>query len=251
MNKRILLLIPARMGSSRFPGKPLVKILNKTPMIGFIYNNIKNSKMIKSSYVATCDQEICDYIKSIDGDYMITSKKHERASERCSEALIKIEKKLKTKFDIVTMLQGDEPLISLKMIEKGIIPLIKDRNINVTNLISKIHTKEEFIDKNCIKVVFDNNLNALMFSRNPIPSKNNKKFYGFKQVCSISFRRNFLIKYLKMKETQLEKLESIDMLRVIENGYQVRLVEIKGKIQSVDTKKDLIKVNKILSKNLI
>ncbi len=146
------------------------------------------------------------------------------------------------------MLQGDEPLISLKMIEKGIIPLINDKNVNVTNLISKIYTKDEFIDKNCIKVVFDKNLNALMFSRNPIPSKNYKKYYGFKQVCSISFRRNFLIKYLRMKETTLEKLESIDMLRVLENGFPVKLVEIKGKIQSVDTKKDLIKVNKILQK---
>lgn len=248
MKKKILLLIPARMGSSRFPGKPLVKILNKTPMIGFIYNNIKNSKVIRNSYVATCDEEICNYIKSINGNYVMTSKKHERASERCSEALIKIEKKLKIKFDIVTMLQGDEPLISLKMIEKGIIPLINDKNVNVTNLISKIYTKDEFIDKNCIKVVFDKNLNALMFSRNPIPSKNYKKYYGFKQVCSISFRRNFLIKYLRMKETTLEKLESIDMLRVLENGFPVKLVEIKGKIQSVDTKKDLIKVNKILQK---
>ena len=248
MKKKILLLIPARMGSSRFPGKPLVKILNKTPMIGFIYNNIKNSKVIKDSYVATCDEEICNYIKSINGNYVMTSKKHERASERCSEALIKIEKKLKIKFDIVTMLQGDEPLISLKMIEKGIVPLINDKNVNVTNLISKIYTKDEFIDKNCIKVVFDKNLNALMFSRNPIPSKNYKKYYGFKQVCSISFRRNFLIKYLRMKETTLEKLESIDMLRVLENGFPVKLVEIKGKIQSVDTKKDLIKVNKILQK---
>ncbi len=236
------------MGSSRFPGKPLVKILNKTPMIGFIYNNIKNSKIIKNSYVATCDDEICNYIKSINGNYIMTSKKHERASERCSEALVKIEKKLKLKFDIVTMLQGDEPLISIKMIEKGIIPLIKDKSINVSNLMAKIHTKEEFIDKNCIKVVFDKNLNALMFSRNPIPSKNYNKFYGFKQVCSISFKRDFLIKYLKMKETPLEKLESIDMLRILENGFDVKLIEIKGKIQSVDTKKDLLKVNKILSK---
>jgi len=248
MKKKILLLIPARMGSSRFPGKPLVKILNKTPMIGFIYNNIKNSKIIKNSYVATCDDEICNYIKSINGNYIMTSKKHERASERCSEALVKIEKKLKLKFDIVTMLQGDEPLISIKMIEKGIIPLIKDKSINVSNLMAKIHTKEEFIDKNCIKVVFDKNLNALMFSRNPIPSKNYNKFYGFKQVCSISFKRDFLIKYLKMKETPLEKLESIDMLRILENGFDVKLIEIKGKIQSVDTKKDLLKVNKILSK---
>ena len=236
------------MGSSRFPGKPLVKILKKTPMIGYIYKNIKSSKIIKESYVATCDTEICNYIHSINGDYVMTSKKHVRATERCSEALLKIEKKLKMKFDIITMLQGDEPLISLSMIEKGLEPLMKDKKINVTNLISKIYSKKEFFDINCIKVVFDKKLNALMFSRNPIPSKKSKNHFGFKQVCSISFRRNFLIKYLSMKETPLEKLESIDMMRILENGFNVKLVEVKGKIQSVDTKEDLAKVNKILKK---
>lgn len=246
MRKKILLLIPARMGSSRFPGKPMKKILNKTPMIEYIYNKIKNSKTINHVCVATCDNEISEHIKSINGNFIMTSKKHDRASERCSEALRKLEKKFNTKFDIVTMLQGDEPLISLEMIEKGIKPLIKDKKILVTNLISKIHSKKEFEDKNCIKVVFDKNFDALMFTRNPIPSKKTSKYFGFKQVCSITFRRDFLLKYLRMKETFLEKAESIDMLRILENGHKVRLVLISGKIQSVDTKEDLIKVNKIL-----
>ena len=248
MKTKILLLIPARMGSSRFPGKPLVKIKSKIPMIGYIYNKVKKSKIINDCYIATCDKQISDYIKSIHGKFVMTSKKHKRASERCSEALSKLEKKSKIKFDIVTMLQGDEPLISLSMIEKGIIPLIKNKNTLVTNLISKIKSKSEFYDKNCIKVVFDKNYNALMFSRNPIPSKKISKNYGFKQVCSISFKRDFLIKYLKMKETSLEKAETIDMLRILENGYNVKLVPVSGKIQSVDTKKDLLKVNKILKK---
>ena len=243
---KILLLIPARMGSSRFPGKPLKRILNKVPMIEYIYNKVKNSKIIDHVYVATCDNKISEHIKSIGGNFIMTSKKHQRASDRCSEGLRKLEKKLKTKFNIVTMLQGDEPLISIKMIEKGIMPLINDKQIMVTNLASKIYDKNEFLDKNCIKVVFDKNKNALMFSRNPIPSKKTSKNFGYKQVCSISFRRNFLIEYLKMNETPLEKLESIDMLRIIENGYKVRIVIISGKIQSVDTKQDLVKVNKIL-----
>lgn len=246
MKKKILLVIPARMGSSRFPGKPLSKINNKTPMIEFIYNTVKKSKIIDQCYVATCDNQIADHMRSINGNFIMTSKKHKRATERCSEALKKLERKLKSKFDIITMLQGDEPLISLKMIEKGIMPLLKNNNLLVTNLISKINDKNEFLDKNCIKVVFNKKFDALMFSRNQIPSKKIFKNYGFKQVCSISFRRNFLIKYLKMKEGNLEKSESIDMLRILENGYNVRLVEVKGKIQSVDTKEDLIKVNRIL-----
>ena len=243
---KILLLIPARMGSTRFPGKPLKRILNKVPMIEYIYNKVKNSKIIDHVYVATCDNKISEHIKSIDGNFIMTSKKHQRASDRCSEGLRKLEKKLKIKFDIVTMLQGDEPLISIKMIEKGIMPLINDKKIMVTNLAAKIYDKKEFLDKNCIKVVFDKNYDALMFSRNPIPSKKTSKNFGYKQVCSISFRRNFLIEYLKMNETPLEKLESIDMLRILENGYKVKIVIISGKIQSVDTKQDLIKVNKIL-----
>ena len=247
MKKKILLLIPARMGSSRFPGKPLAKIRNKTPMIEYIYNNIKNSKIIDHCFVATCDKEISEHMSSINGNFIMTSKKHKRATERCSEALKKLEKKLKSKFDIITMLQGDEPLISLKMIEKGIMPLLKNKNLLVTNLISKINDRKEFSDKNCIKVVFNKKCDALMFSRNQIPSKKITKNYGYKQVCSISFKRNFLIKYLKMKETALERSESIDMLRILENGYNVRLVEVKGKIQSVDTKEDLLKVNKILN----
>ena len=88
-----------------------------------------------------------------------------------------------------------------------------------------------------------------MFSRNPMPSKKNSKYYGFKQVCSISFKRDFLLKYLKMKETNLEKAESIDMLRILENGYNIKLIPVSGKIQSVDTRKDLLKVNKILNKS--
>jgi len=140
MVKKILLLIPARMGSSRFPGKPLAKIQNKKPMIEYIYNKVRYSKIIEHASVATCDTAISEHIKRIGGNFIMTSKKHQRASERCSEALKKLEHKLKIKFDIVTMLQGDEPLISTKMIEKGIRPLIQDKKIfTMLKLITKEH----------------------------------------------------------------------------------------------------------------
>ena len=246
MKTKILLLIPARMGSSRFPGKPLVKIINKTPMIGYIYKKVKSSKIIDHCYVATCDKQISDYIQSINGKFIMTSKKHKRASERCSEALRKLEKKLMIKFDIVTMLQGDEPLISLSMIEKGIIPLINDKKILVTNLAAKIYDKKEFWIKIALRLFLIKIMMHSCFQETQYLLKKLQKKFGYKQVCSISFRRNFLIEYLEMNETPLEKLESIDMLRILENGYKIKIVIISGKIQSVDTKQDLIKVNKIL-----
>ena len=236
------------MGSSRFPGKPM-KLIQNTPMVGYVYNKVKNHPKIDKTIVATCDLEIEDFIKSIDGEVVMTSKKHDRASDRCSEALDIVEKKLKLKFDIVLMIQGDEPLISSKMIDDALYPIINNKEINVVNLRSKILTENEFKDPNCIKVVFDQQNNAIYFSRQPIPTLKNFSKDVFKQVCVIPFRRDFLIKYNNMQPTKLEILESIDMLRIIENGYKVYLAETKEKSQSVDTEADLRRVNDILNGN--
>ena len=241
-----IIIIPARMNSSRFYGKPL-KLINKTPMIGHVYNKAKLVKQIKEVYVATCDKEIYDYIKSINGDVIMTSKKHDRASDRVAEALKKIEKLKKTKFDLVIMIQGDEPMISSKMIINSIIPF-KDKNCNVVNLITKIKDKKNFYDPNEVKVVFDNNMKAIYFSREPIPSnkKYNKVSFGYKQVCIIPFRRNFLFKFNNLKQTKLEKIESVDMLRLIENNIDIKLVKSTLETYSVDTLEDLNKVAKLM-----
>ena len=116
----------------------------------------------------------------------------------------------------------------------------------VSNLITKIDSKSEFNDPNSIKVVKSKENKAIYFSRKAIPFQKNNLKNVYKQVCAIPFKRNFLLKYLKLKSTPLEKLESIDMLRVIEYGYAVNLIEVSGKIQSVDTQKDLKKVEKLI-----
>ncbi len=246
---KILGIIPARMGSSRFPGKPLKKI-NGIPMVEYVYNNIKKNKLITELYIATCDKEIMLHCKNINAKSVMTSKKHQRASERCAEALLKIEKKNKISYDIVVMIQGDEPMINSHMVNEALNPMIKNRRINVTNLLGKITNKNEFNDKNCIKVVTNKNLNAIYFSRYAIPTyaNFNNSCVG-KQICVIPFRRNFLLSYNSWKISPLEKLESIDMLRVIENGYDVKMVKTKYKSFSVDTIQDLKKVSKILSGN--
>lgn len=242
----ILALIPARMNSSRFPGKPLAKI-NGKPMIGHIYNRVIKSKYIKKTAVATCDKSIADYIESLGGIAIMTSNKHERASDRCAEALSIIEQKNNIVYDIVVMIQGDEPLINHKMIDEAVKPMLYDENIQIVNLLGNIKNINEFEDKNCIKVVCDLNMNALYFSREKIPSQflQKNKFMG-KQVCIIPFRRDFLIEYTNLKPTPLEIVESIDMLRVLEHGKKVRMVNTNYKTQAVDTKQDLLDVEQIM-----
>ncbi len=237
------------MGSSRFPGKPLAEI-NKKPMIQHVYENVKKNDLVSEVVVATCDKEIFNFIKSINGKVVMTSKKHKRASDRCFEALQLLEKNKKIKYDIVVMVQGDEPMVHPNMINDAVKPMLKDKKINVVNLISDIKKKEDFYNSNFIKVVHDKNYNALYFSRSSIPYlKFKKNSYVKKQVCIIPFRREFLIKYNKMKPTKLEKIESIDMLRILENGYDVTLFKTRYFSHAVDTKKDLLKVQKFIKKN--
>ncbi len=244
---KILLLIPARMGSSRFPGKPLKKI-NGKPMIQHVYENVKKNKLIRDLAVATCDKKIFNFVKSFNGNVVMTSKKHKRASERCAEALTKIERKNKIRYDFIVMVQGDEPMVHKNMISEALRPILKDRKIKVVNLYSEIESRKEFLDINCIKVVCSKKNNALYFSRKPIPYFKSGNFLLKKQVCIIPFQRDFLIQYIKMKPTPLEIAESVDMMRILENGYSVYMAKTKYKTQSVDTIQDLKKVEKLIKK---
>lgn len=238
---KIIGIIPARMESSRFPGKPLAHILGM-PMIGHVYHRCKMSTILDDVYVATCNNEIFDYIESIGGKAIMTASTHERASDRAAEALRKIEVMDEDqKIDIVVMLQGDEPMVTPSMIEKAVKPLIENSDIQVSNLMSEIKTEEEWIDPNEVKVVSDIHSNALYFSREPIPS--NKKYDGrfkaFKQVCVIPFRRDALLEYIKLQPTPHEIMESVDMNRLLEHGLKVKLVKIEQESYAVDTKEDL------------
>ena len=233
-------IIPARMGSSRFPGKPLKKIQN-IPMIGHCFFRTQMCKELKKTYVATCDQEIKDYVLSIGGNVIMTSDRHERASDRTAEAMIKAEEELKEKIDIVVMVQGDEPMVTPQMITKSLAPFLQDEKINVVNLMAPIQSVEEFENPDEVKVVINNFNDAIYFSREPIPSRRK----GFdhvrmlKQVCIIPFRRDYLLKFNSFAETELERVESVDMMRVIENGDNVRMVMSDTDTYSVDTPADL------------
>ena len=244
---KILALIPARMASSRFPGKPMVPIFGK-PMIGHVYDAVARSPLPDLVAVATCDKEIADYVESIGGTAVMTSDKHDRASDRCAEALLKIEAAQKMNYDIVVMVQGDEPMTHPDMIEEAVRPLIDDTKIQVVNLLGQIKDSDEFEDRNCIKVVCDLDSNALYFSREPIPTRFKSPSVPMgKQVCIIPFRRDFLLKYNLMNQTPLEIAESIDMIRILEHGMKVFMAPTIHDTKAVDTPEDLAKVKELIA----
>ncbi len=242
----ILALIPARMGSSRFPGKPMAPILGK-PMIGHVYERVSRSPMLALTAVATCDQEIFNYVESIGGHAVMTADTYERASDRCAEALLKLERANSTRYDIVVMVQGDEPMTHPDMITEAVQPMLNDETIQVVNLLGEIKDASEFEDRNCIKVVCDLQLNAMYFSREPIPTRSKVDIVPMgKQVCIIPFRRDYLLEYTRLAPTPLEVVESVDMMRILEYGMKVRMVPTKHKTQAVDTPDDLKRVERLM-----
>jgi len=239
-NIDIIGIIPARMASTRFPGKPMAMI-NGIPMIGHVYFRCRMCPLLTDVYVATCDNEVFDYILSIGGKAILTANSHERASDRCAEAMLKIESETGRAISILAMIQGDEPMVFPEMISEALQPLISDEKILITNLIGNISSESEFEDQNQVKVVTDLEGYALYFSREPIPSR--KKYSGtvpmFKQVPIIPFRRDFLIEYNNMEQTPLEIIESVDMMRVLENGIKIKMIPTKYNTHAVDSVDDL------------
>src|SRR3989338_4195729 len=148
----IIGIIPARMGSSRFPGKPLARI-NGLTMVEHVYNRSKMARCLDDVYVATCDEEIKREVEDFGGKVVMTKASHDRASDRVAEAMLKIEKQLKASIDIVVMIQGDEPMVFPQMIEAAVRPLIKDKDIKVVNLMAESTTPQGENDFNEIKVV--------------------------------------------------------------------------------------------------
>ena len=232
-------IIPARMASSRLPGKPLAKILGM-PMIGHVYHRCKMSRALSEVYIATCDEEIRAYAESIGASCIMTADTHERATDRTAEAMLKIEADTGFRTDIVVMIQGDEPMVFPEMIDQAIAPMRAEPELEVVNLMATMDDIEEFEDPNEVKVVVDLKNNALYFSREAVPSR--KKGVTtvpmLKQVCIMPFRRDFLLRFNALPQTPLEIIESVDMMRVLENGGTVRMVPTPCKTWSVDTLED-------------
>jgi 3-deoxy-manno-octulosonate cytidylyltransferase (CMP-KDO synthetase) len=239
----IVAIIPARMGSSRFPGKPLADI-HGVPMVGHVMARTAMCQLLTATYVATCDQVIVDYVTRAGGRAVMTKDSHERCTDRTAECMLKIEAELGRKVDIVVMVQGDEPMVTPGMIEESVAPMLDDSSIQVVNLMAAMDTVAEFEDPNEVKVVTDLAGNALYFSREPIPSRRKgvTDVAMMKQVCIIPFRRDYLLEFNRMPETPLERIESVDMMRILEHGGKVKMVPTAARTLSVDTPSDLARV---------
>lgn len=246
----IVAIIPARMASSRFPGKPMTLIYGM-PMIGHVYYRSKMCTCLSDVWVATCDQTIVDYIESIGGNAVMTADTHQRASDRAAEALLKIEEGTGNPIDYVAMIQGDEPMLNPQMIDELVAPIQNDPGLQITNLITKIDSLEEFENANVVKVVLDQHGFALYFSREAIPSR--KKYSGdvpmWKQLGLILFGRRVLLDYTQMTPTPLEIIESVDMNRFLEHGIKIKMVPITHQIFGVDVIEDLQAVEPLLQKD--
>jgi 3-deoxy-manno-octulosonate cytidylyltransferase (CMP-KDO synthetase) len=236
------------MGSSRFPGKPLARLLG-LPMIEHVVRRVSATEILDAVYVATCDDEIRTVVKGFGGEVIMTSASHERASDRVAEAVDFIEAAGDPRADIVIMIQGDEPMITPGMIQSAVAPMLLDPSISCVNLVSRISSQDEYVDPNTIKVVINLAGDALYFSRAAIPSIDFARadhIPVFKQVCVISFRRDFLKQFAQMESTPLERAESIDMLRALEHNHRVRLVETDVDTHAVDTPEDLSLVESLM-----
>lgn len=234
LNARTVAVIPARMASTRFPGKPLA-LLHGLPMIEHVFRRVRLCDELDEVYVATCDNEIRAVAERFGANVIMTSAAHERATDRVAEAVERIAA------DIVVMVQGDEPMITPGMIAAALAPLRSEPSISCVNLVHPIASQQEFTDPNTIKVVADAHGNALYFSRSPIPHVDFEPGItkAFKQVCVIPFTRECLQEFSQLPATSLERAESIDMLRLLEHGKRVRLVETSIATHAVDTPDDL------------
>ena len=233
--ERVVAVIPVRMGSSRFPGKPLAP-LHGLPMIEHVFRRAQLCEQLDEVYVATCDDEIRVVAQGFGAIVIMTSATHERATDRVAEAAEHFAS------DVVVMIQGDEPMITPKMISASLAPLRSDPSVLCVNLVHRISSRREFLDPNTIKVVADLNDNAVSFSRSPIDESN-----VFKQVCVIPFRSECLREFARLPPTPLELAESIDMLRLLEHGRKVRLVETAVTTHAVDTPEDLQLVQTLMN----
>ena len=234
MKPRIVAVIPARMASSRLPGKPLAEIAG-LPMIEHVRRRAELCRCIDHVVVATCDQEIYDLVRSYDGEVIMTSGRHERCTDRVAEAIENQDA------DIVVNVQGDEPLLIPDHLDALVQPLLNDNSLECSNLIAEI-PQEMASNPNLVKVVFDNERRALYFSREAIPSRKKSgsiPIRFFRQLGIIAFRRPFLERFLALPPTPLETIESCDMMRAVEHGIEVRIIEVDFQKFGVDTIEDL------------
>lgn len=239
----VVAIIPARYASTRLNGKPLLHIAGK-PMIQWVYERAKKAKLTNDVIAATDDKRVFDAVRYFGGKAVMTSPEHRTGTDRIAEAADGLNA------DIIVNVQGDEPLIEPEMIDEAIRPLTNDSEIVAATLKTKIRDEAELNNPNVVKVVTDKNDFALYFSRLPVPYvRGQGKNIHFKHIGLYVYRKDFLLKFAKMKPTPLEEAEKLEQLRVLENGYKIKVVETEHDSIGVDTEEDMERVRKIVIKN--
>jgi len=231
-------IIPARYRSTRFPGKALAFILGK-PLIQRVYEGAKRARLLDQVIIATDDERIFQVARKFGAQVVMTSALHRSGTERVAE----VARKIKT--PIIINIQGDEPLIEGKMIDK-LVKVLQDKSILMASLMARVSDLNLLADSNRVKVVVDKKDYALYFSRSPLPFQASRFFY--QHIGIYGFKRDFLLKLVRLQPSRLEKMEKLEQLRVLENGYRIKMVETDFLTLSVDLPQDIIKVEEILRK---
>lgn len=247
---KVVGVIPARYSSTRLEGKVLLDIAGK-PLIQHVYERSSQSDLLNEVLVATDDQRIYEAVTHFGGKALLTSPHHLSGTDRVAEVADRL------KADIFVNIQGDEPLISPRMVEDAVVPLVEDTHLQMSTLCRRITDVHEAFDPNVVKVVKDQEGFALYFSRSPIPFHRNLWREGnpFPENASIAlcykhfglyvYRRDFLLRFSRLQPSPLEQIEQLEQLRALENGYRVKVVETEEDTIGVDTKQDLERVRAI------
>ncbi len=239
-DKKVVALIPARMQSSRFPGKPLKAILD-LPLVEHTRRRALLSEVIDDVVVATCDQEIVEMVEGYGGKAVMTADTHERCTDRVEEASYHME------CDIIVIVQGDEPLFFPDMLDRLVQPMLEDNKLYCANILSPISDKIDMDNIDVVKAVLNLQGNVMYFSRSPIP---HFRVQGdcplYRQTGISAFTSSFLRRFSRLQPTPLESIESIDFLRILEHGYPVRGIVYDQLTVGVDRPDDVAKVEAIL-----
>jgi len=237
----IIGIIPARFASTRLMGKPLADIGGK-PMIQHTYENCLKSKLLNEVIVAVDDQKVAQVINEFGGKSIMTPKNIQTGSDRIAFAARSL-----PNAKIIVNIQGDEPFIKGAMIDQAIEPLLFDLSVNVSTLAKKIETVQELKSASVVKVVFDYNNFALYFSRSPIPfvrdaKTNLERIVNadiYKHIGLYVYRREALLRFTELEQTDLEKIEKLEQLRMLENSFKIKIVVTEYENLAVDTPEDL------------
>lgn len=236
---KIVGIIPSRYASTRFPAKPLVGIAGKS-MIQRVYEQASKATKLSQVIVATDDQRIYDHVKEFGGEVVMTSTEHQTGTDRCAEVLDAVRDT-----DVVINIQGDEPFIHPEQIDQ-LAEIMAIEGVQIGTLIKKIEVSEDLFSDTVVKVLKSLNDQAVYFSRSPIPFMKSLKqgewlangtFY--KHVGMYGYRNDVLKAVSKLPQSPLEKSESLEQLRWLENGYSIQLAETEHESNSVDTPEDL------------